>query len=810
MSTPSHGWTEATDPKTGKTYYYNKQTKKTQWTKPAEMEEAASTPAAAAATEDPENVAANWAESTDPKSGRKYYYNRVTKKTSWKMPPCMGGEDTASTAAAAPAAASATTAAAPAAAPAAANDDPANVPANWREATDPSSGRKYYYNKVTKVTSWKKPACLDEDGGNAPAAAPAAPGAAAAAAPAAAAETPKKAFDEDFLPGKKKKLDSDDEDAEKKTMARKKLLDSDDDEKPKKKALDSDDDSDSGADSDADSDDEKGDDSAMKMKRAMHNREIGEARAKLEEEEDEEGDKFIFSKHRKGWLNRFLRLGDGHDEKLLLTFKKSMIRKALLKQNRDLDAEAVQLFKNIMSYMGDRKSSKKPTDHAKKMLKNLMLAPAGLRDEALFQLCKQTTENPRVESTVKGWELMMYCLATFPPSKGLKSFITDYLDKSAAEAAGTKPQIQVLAKSCKERLPLIVGLGQRRQVPSSLELDCLREGKPVPIRINLINGGFKTFNVEPYTLVQDVLDMCINKWSITVGAPFALYEAAPEPNVERILDPKDRILDVLAAWENRALLEKEEVKDDDKKKKGKDAPVLKKDPNYSTFLFKAKLVLKTTNKELMSDPEAVNLIYLQAISDVCTSRYPCNEKDVTVLAALQLQAQHGDFKKDVHVAGWLLPKLNEYMPRELLTAKKTKGSKSDKEWEQLILAKYSKVTGFTALEAKLNYLDYVQEWVFYGCTFFMVEQRQFKDYPSPLVMGINSEGVILMHPEKRTVLENYAYTDIVTWGHSDEKFIIVVGNIVQQRKLIFKTNDGKPMNHLIHDYVKFKVKTTAK
>jgi len=141
-----------------------------------------------------------------------------------------------------------------------------------------------------------------------------------------------------------------------------------------------------------------------------------------------------------------------------------------------------------------------------------------------------------------------------------------------------------------------------------------------------------------------------------------------------------------------------------------------------------------------------------------------------------------------------------------------KGKRSEnllKEWEQMILAKYAKVSGFTSLEAKLNYLDYVQEWTFYGSTFFMVEQRQFKDYPSPIILGINCEGVLLMHPEKKTVLENYGFTDIVTWGHSDEKFIVVVGNIVQQRKLIFKTAVGQEMNHLIHDYVKFKVKNKA-
>jgi len=160
------------------------------------------------------------------------------------------------------------------------------------------------------------------------------------------------------------------------------------------------------------------------------------------------------------------------------------------------------------------------------------------------------------------------------------------------------------------------------------------------------------------------------------------------------------------------------------------------------------------------------------------------------------------------VPGWLRPKLSAFIPERLIRKPgATKISDSlAAEWEQKILSKYVKVSGFTTIEAKLNYLDYVQEWVYYGATFFMVEQRQFKDYPSALSFGITTEGCLLMHPEKRSVLENYAYTDIVTWGHSDEKFIIVVGNIVQQRKLIFKTTDGKVMNHLIHDYVKLKVK----
>jgi len=292
--------------------------------------------------------------------------------------------------------------------------------------------------------------------------------------------------------------------------------------------------------------------------------------------------------------------------------------------------------------------------------------------------------------------------------------------------------------------------------------------------------------------------MLAQKYNLVVSSPFALYEGTEEKNMEKILDSKDRILDIMGSWENAPLVEEIKVKQREEKK-----------ISYNKFIYKAKVVLKRSNPKIMSDPEAINLIYIQATQDVVSERYPAKTEDITVLAALQLQATFGDYKKDVHFPGWLRPKLEQFMPSSLFTKKGKRSENLLKEWEQMILAKYAKVSGFTSLEAKLNYLDYVQEWTFYGSTFFLVEQRQFKDYPSPLILGINCEGVLLMHPEKKTVLENYGFTDIVTWGHSDEKFIIVVGNIVQQRKLIFKTSHGQEMNHLIHDYVKFKVKNKA-
>ena len=142
----------------------------------------------------------------------------------------------------------------------------------------------------------------------------------------------------------------------------------------------------------------------------------------------------------------------------------------------------------------------------------------------------------------------------------------------------------------------------------------------------------------------------------------------------------------------------------------------------------------------MEDPEAVNLIYLQAVSDVVTNRYPSNQKDLTVLAALQLQATFGNYRPDTHTRTWLGDRLLEFIPKYVVIQQGKVSVALKSEWIVKVLAKWQKIQNFEEVEAKINYLDYVQEWVFYGSTLFQVEQRQFKEYPSPLFLGINCEG----------------------------------------------------------------------
>jgi hypothetical protein len=126
------GWKVYIDKKSGRPYWYNKDTKKTQWHDPhgiSKKKESA------------------WKEFTDKKSGKKYYYNGETKETSWHKPKGFHHEHNKHN-----------------------KESPENTQEghnhhhkeHWKTATT-KDGRKYYYNVKTKKTSWKPPPGFEDE-----------------------------------------------------------------------------------------------------------------------------------------------------------------------------------------------------------------------------------------------------------------------------------------------------------------------------------------------------------------------------------------------------------------------------------------------------------------------------------------------------------------------------------------------------------------------------------------------------------------------------------------------------------------------
>jgi len=1007
-------WVEATDPSTNRVYYYNKDTKQTQWTRPTDMEETkqqhnTATPPTATSTA-ADDDAANWAESVDGKTGRKYYYNRVTKTTSWSKPKCMlaGIAGTASVIDTTAASNTVVSRGAPSSAygtirgtASAASSKPTSpahsrqasgggggvgstqqlprAPApstasEWMEAKDPSSGRSYWYNKDTKETTWSAPIT----------ASPVTPATAAAnaatssssnyntvssataatihntATPAAVSYS-YSTVSASTAPTRQGTLKPGTTTDLSRAMAAIAVADEKEDDDmmkpkapPKTESIREKKDLNSLLDMDGDDDDDDDNDPAS----PPHHDNTSSIEATTQNVRDRleatDGSattaNLHFSKHRKGWFKRTFRVGKEFTHDKLMSYKKSLIKKSLLKENRHLDAVAVQLFKNIMSYMGDRKSSKNGKEHCKKIIRQCLAAPTGIRDECYVQIMKQTTHNPNKASEKRGWELLTQVLCFFPPSKMIVDSVREYIEKAIVReggtvayvtAAGNESNCRTVASTTRDShsvltlaylaliyLPQVQALGARLNVPSEYELGAIVDFTSIYINVHTCNDHMvEPFHITPFTTVRTLLNELSNRLHLTTAAPlFALYESQGRHpilflsekeaktregrsmeirladtadtmvdtlfysqrklNEEQVCDNDVRILDIVSNWENQPLIE--EMSDGELGDEGYNSAFVRKDKDqlykrnkkelnqfnleelydekrhregthniyhYNRLLFKLHTITKLNEPELSKDTKAIPLLFAQLYRDVVIERYPIVDKDISTLCALWLQSCYGNYNEMHTSVKQLAMMADKFIPWSTLPPI----SSTDTTLYSGIVNKYKKLSNFSTYESMLSYIDYCQSNPLYGMSCCYVEQRQFNEHPNILLLGVTCDGVLFLHPgnhldrelltveasevsssssssskdssssssssgkggrdrekerEKREkdkkdnklkVLENFSYNDIVTWGHSDEKFILVIGNIIQQRKLILKTKQGKYINALIHEYVKRKV-----
>jgi len=492
-----------------------------------------------------------WKSAFDQRTGRTYYYNRVTKKTQWKKPddfetakvptkdaslplnPTIG-----SVAASSASIVTSQNMIAPrdsiAESPRSSLTYDKGVPAAvvpkkkkekkiWREVVDKKSGRTYYYNRKTKKTQWQKPDELKPDdptpdvpivtrghtasGSEIPILRP--PSEPPSLRTSLVQMGGMRSSTSDMkIPDKKYESTRD----EKKTLDfDANILESFDkglqQQQPK---------------------------TLIQMIHLRHFLIFKRRRLENDLDSDDDDDLvggrgYEFTKHRHGFINRILRRGTPHDAEQLLTYKKSLIKKSLLKANRPRDKQAIQMFKNIMSFMGDRESSKDHWGHAKKIIKNALKAPMGMRDEIFLQLCKQTNGNPNAQHCKEGWNLMLICLCAFPPSKNIR--IRDYIQKTLTMSKKNLDRgdgIIERAELALMLLDVIDDFGERMEVPTELEVHSIRQMKLIQVPIMTPDKTGKnhklafSVNIGPFFTVSELEAVVIRKFGIKFMKVWAL------------------------------------------------------------------------------------------------------------------------------------------------------------------------------------------------------------------------------------------------------------------------------------------------
>ena len=474
----------------------------------------------------------------------------------------------------------------------------------------------------------------------------------------------------------------------------------------------------------------------------------------------------------------------------ILKFQKKEINDPLLRMETEQDAEAsMQMFRNMLSYMGDRKSSKTPVLHAKKYIKLVLIGSQILRDEAYLQIYKQLHGNPKYNSLMRGWKLMAIMASCFvPKNNDIYNIILNYL---FFEMQNEKEQ-QIInhIKYIFVRMIRIKGK-ERHHVPSEEEIGCVEKLLSIELPVKFFTGNQTIIKVESYTTIKELKIELMKKldFNIQRSLYYSIYEICEKKSgtEERFIDDAEKVCDILSVWNNEI---------EAMKKKGE---------TCKFHLYLKLLIYYPFDKD---DIDTLSVVYYQTAYDVISGKHPVDENKIIELAGFQLVVEFDD--DDDKVEKKLNDNLHKYIPANKFNIMPAQ------DWKEKVFEQYKKVNGKSKNECKWEYLQLLKDLPTYQMQQFNARFNDQKsgtnedEIPKDCIIGLCPDGIKILDREHNEVVF-YRYETIMNWGISKNQLIISISTSMNEIKRAgFFTSQTKVIQALIEIYCNLLVGKTLR
>ena len=454
----------------------------------------------------------------------------------------------------------------------------------------------------------------------------------------------------------------------------------------------------------------------------------------------------------------------------ILTWQKSELDNSLINMENSYDVEiAKQMFRNLLSYMLDRKSSKKGIQHVTKFIKLVKMGNKMLRDEAYLQIYKQLHKNKKKESIMLGWKIFAVIASSFIPSnKDILNIILNFLFFEIQETDDEQIRMHinyifVRMFKAKKR--------ERKMVPCTEEIEYIENLKSIQIPIYYFNGKHTIIKIESYTTFKDVKAIIMDKLDFNRQRAifYSIYEICYKSNgtEERFLDDNEIICDVLSLW-----------KSDIKKHQDNNEKVI--------FRFYLKILIYFPYDESIIDNIAIE--YYQTLYDVISGKFNLSECEILILGALQLV---NDFGNDIQKAYMNIKEnYQNYIPWKFMYIM------SNDQWIEKIMEFYSYFMNYEKNECKKEYINSLMNHSTYKTQLFdaKFDVKKSSDnsdnIPFECILGFKQEGIQIFDMNLDSIVF-YEYKQIENWGVSPNFFVITINELNNRpnRKLYFHTGE---------------------
>ncbi|XP_045766562.1 myosin-VIIa-like [Maniola jurtina] len=447
------------------------------------------------------------------------------------------------------------------------------------------------------------------------------------------------------------------------------------------------------------------------------------------------------------------------------------MRQPLLKKifnDEKLSKAAVASFFAILKYMGDMPSPKarSVTEYTDEIFRSAMSEPS-LRDEIYCQIMKQLTNNRIQLSEERGWELMWLITGVFACGQVLVKEVVEFLK--------TRPH--PIAKDCLKRLFKIQRGGPRMYAPYVVEVEAIQHrSMQIYHKVYFPDDTDEAFEVDSSTKARELCEQITGRLNLKNSDGFSLFVKI----VDKVFSVPESyyffdFIHELVEWMKQT-------------RPGRSAGS-QLQMNYQIFFMK-KLWINTVPGK---DKNADQIFYFpQELPKYLRGYHKTSKHDLSELAALVYRARYGSNQS-------LLPQitqmLEEFIPSDMIRIQ------SNSNWKSAISAAYLKHGPISEEEAKEQFLKRIYQLPTFGTAFFEVKQTSDPSYPEMVVIGINKNGVSVIHPQSRDLLVTYPFSQISNWSSGNTFFHMTMGSFLRGIKILCETSLGYKMDDLISSYI---------
>ena len=425
---------------------------------------------------------------------------------------------------------------------------------------------------------------------------------------------------------------------------------------------------------------------------------------------------------------------------------------------------ALSVFKAVQGWMGDRVYSF-PDSLALDILSQGVQEPL-LRDEIYVQAIKQVRENAKLESLVRGWQLLGLLSECFLPSPAFLPYLYHFLLTTTHRADPLLlGYISYTTHTLHHSTPTL-------SAPSLTHITSFRDRlmHTLILPLHFPDGSSLDVEVSPTLNAAAIIRRVLGWMGAQDDGSLSLYMCGPGTS-QQCIGGDECLLDYPASG-------------------CQDGSMF--------FLLKKRMF---TRRELDDGRLLQSVVYHQCLLDACHGVYDLQRQELVDILSVHRRLVAVDYfpaliGKETQASlniRQLKPLVFSYWDTHAIA-----------EFERDVVAAIARQTAARVAPHPRLVFELLAKRKEFSAQLYLVQQDERAELPHSLLLAVNTYGLCLMNETNKSLISAFRYQHITGWASNSVRFCLrVLVSKGKTAQLNFRTQQGKRIVRCIQEYVEY-------